>query len=128
MRLPLLPESQVGLDVRRVESCSTASHDLQSDQFDVQQGGLADEQGKGRSGRNMDEEDGYQFDEPFEVSLATFAHQVGGHSALFLMDSATVCKVLIPRELRFYQHAPDELRPFLAEYKGILFHSVVNTV
>jgi hypothetical protein len=65
-----------------------------------------------------DEEDDQFDDEPFEVALAPFAHQVGGHSALLLMDKSTVCKPLISRELRFYEQAPDALRPFLASYKG----------
>ncbi|XP_046852364.1 inositol hexakisphosphate kinase 1-like isoform X3 [Xenia sp. Carnegie-2017] len=53
------------------------------------------------------------------VSLEPFAHQVGGHSTLQLLDKFTVCKPLFTKELRFYQDANPLFKPFLPEFKGV---------
>ncbi|XP_075538743.1 inositol hexakisphosphate kinase 1-like isoform X1 [Dermacentor variabilis] len=55
-----------------------------------------------------------------EAVLLPFAHQVGGHSRMLLLDPGTLCKPLIPRELHFYLHVPREMRPFVPAYKGVI--------
>ncbi|KAK8783756.1 hypothetical protein V5799_009880 [Amblyomma americanum] len=55
-----------------------------------------------------------------EAVLLPFAHQVGGHSRMLLLDPSTLCKPLIPRELHFYLHVPREMRPFTPAYKGVI--------
>ncbi|CAN7998527.1 unnamed protein product [Ixodes pacificus] len=52
--------------------------------------------------------------------LSPFAHQVGGHSQMLLLDQGTLCKPLIPRELHFYLHVPREMRQFVPSYKGVI--------
>ncbi|XP_054706230.1 inositol hexakisphosphate kinase 1-like [Uloborus diversus] len=54
------------------------------------------------------------------LQLEPFIHQVGGHSSMLQLDKDTICKPLIPRELNFYKSAPDSLKEFMAEFKGIL--------
>lgn len=50
--------------------------------------------------------------------LHPFAHQVGGHTQLMLLDHGTLCKPLIQRELLFYLNAPRGMRHFVPQYKG----------
>lgn len=52
------------------------------------------------------------------VTLQPFVHQVGGHTRMLLLDSATICKPLIVRELNFYRNIPPEIKPFTPEFKG----------
>lgn len=52
------------------------------------------------------------------VPLEPFVHQVGGHSSMMKFDEVSVCKPLIPREHRFYEELPSEMRPFIPEYRG----------
>lgn len=52
------------------------------------------------------------------VLLEPFIHQVGGHSSMMRYDDHTVCKPLIPREQRFYESLPPEMKEFTPEYKG----------
>lgn len=58
------------------------------------------------------------FNEPFQ--LEPFIHQVGGHSSMLQLDEHTICKPLIPQELNFYKAAPENLKQFMAEHKGII--------
>ncbi|XP_077554054.1 inositol hexakisphosphate kinase 1-like isoform X2 [Haemaphysalis longicornis] len=58
--------------------------------------------------------------EEAEAVLVPFAHQVGGHTRMLLLDPATLCKPLIPRELHFYLHVPRDMRPFVPAYKGVV--------
>lgn len=53
-----------------------------------------------------------------EIVLETFCHQVGGRSLILTYDRETVCKPLVPQELRFYLDLPQSLRPFTPHYKG----------
>ncbi|XP_031570742.1 inositol hexakisphosphate kinase 1-like [Actinia tenebrosa] len=55
-----------------------------------------------------------------EIVLETFCHQVGGRSLILTYDRNTVCKPLIPQELRFYLDLPQSLRPFTPHYKGVI--------
>lgn len=55
-----------------------------------------------------------------EAVLVPFAHQVGGHTRMLLLDPSTLCKPLIPRELHFYLHVPRDMRPFVPAYKGVV--------
>jgi len=50
--------------------------------------------------------------------LEPFIHQVGGHSPLFCLDSATVCKPYEEREHSFYSSMPDCLQAFTPQFKG----------
>ncbi|XP_035219914.1 inositol hexakisphosphate kinase 3-like [Stegodyphus dumicola] len=54
------------------------------------------------------------------LQLEPFIHQVGGHSSMLQLDEDTICKPLIPQELNFYKTAPDKLKEFLAEYRGVI--------
>ncbi|XP_015911686.1 inositol hexakisphosphate kinase 1 isoform X1 [Parasteatoda tepidariorum] len=54
------------------------------------------------------------------LQLEPFIHQVGGHSSMLQLDDETICKPLISQELNFYKSAPDSLREFMAEYKGVI--------
>lgn len=58
------------------------------------------------------------YNEPLQ--LEPFVHQVGGHSSMLQLDENTICKPLIPQELNFYKTAPDCLKQFMAEYKGVI--------
>lgn len=53
--------------------------------------------------------------------LHPFAHQVGGHTQLMLLDHSTLCKPLIQRELLFYLNVPRGMRNFVPQYKGTAF-------
>ncbi|KAL4655672.1 inositol hexakisphosphate kinase 1-like [Arapaima gigas] len=64
-------------------------------------------QGKGQGGR-------------LGVPLEPFVHQVGGHTSMMRYDDHTVCKPLIPREQRFYESLPPEMKEFTPEYKGVV--------
>jgi len=50
--------------------------------------------------------------------LEPFIHQVGGHSPLFCLDSATVCKPYEEREHNFYSSMPGCLQAFTPQFKG----------
>ncbi|XP_018494373.1 inositol hexakisphosphate kinase 1 [Galendromus occidentalis] len=52
--------------------------------------------------------------------LYPFAHQVGGHTQMLLLDKSTLCKPLINRELQFYLDMPRDLRPFTPQHKGVI--------
>ncbi|XP_064455595.1 inositol hexakisphosphate kinase 1-like [Ornithodoros turicata] len=52
--------------------------------------------------------------------LSPFAHQVGGHSQMLLLDPGTLCKPLIRRELHFYLNVPRDMRDFVPQYKGVI--------
>ncbi|XP_035231382.1 inositol hexakisphosphate kinase 2-like isoform X1 [Stegodyphus dumicola] len=52
--------------------------------------------------------------------LQPFAHQVGGHTQLLVLDHSTLCKPLIQRELHFYLNVPREMRNFIPLYKGVV--------
>ncbi|XP_029103640.1 inositol hexakisphosphate kinase 1 isoform X2 [Scleropages formosus] len=54
------------------------------------------------------------------VPLEPFVHQVGGHTSMMRYDDHTVCKPLIPREQRFYESLPPEMKEFTPEYKGVV--------
>ncbi|CAF3042660.1 unnamed protein product [Rotaria sp. Silwood2] len=54
------------------------------------------------------------------VQLSPFVHQVGGHSSMFQYDKNTLCKLLAPPELDFYQSIPDSLKKFTPEFRGIV--------
>ncbi|KAG8187650.1 hypothetical protein JTE90_005503 [Oedothorax gibbosus] len=54
------------------------------------------------------------------LQLEPFIHQVGGHSSMLQLDEDTICKPLISQELNFYKTAPDALKEFMAEYKGMI--------
>ena len=54
--------------------------------------------------------------------LARFPHQVAGHSPL-LSHAGTICKPLIPQELRFYSQLQTQLpcmAPFVPKFYGVL--------
>lgn len=53
-----------------------------------------------------------------EVSLKPLHDQVGGHTRLLLLNSATICKPLNPRELDFYENLPADIQEFVPSYKG----------
>lgn len=55
-----------------------------------------------------------------EAVLQPFAHQVGGHTRLMMLDSSTLCKPLIQRELQFYLNIPRDMRHFTPRYKGVI--------
>jgi len=50
--------------------------------------------------------------------LEPFIHQVGGHSPLFCLDHATVCKPYEEREHTFYSSMPDCLLAYTPQFKG----------
>jgi len=50
--------------------------------------------------------------------LEPFIHQVGGHSPLFCLDPATVCKPFEEREHIFYTQMPDCLLAYTPQFKG----------
>ena len=50
--------------------------------------------------------------------LEPFIHQVGGHSPLFCLDAATVCKPYEEREHSFYSSMPDCLQAYTPQFKG----------
>ncbi|KAL4646347.1 inositol hexakisphosphate kinase 1-like [Arapaima gigas] len=52
------------------------------------------------------------------VLLEPFFHQVGGHTSMMRYDDHTICKPLNPREQRFYESLPPEMKEFTPEYKG----------
>ncbi|CAF0768993.1 unnamed protein product [Adineta ricciae] len=52
------------------------------------------------------------------IQLSPFSHQVGGHSTMFQYDKNTLCKVLDPPELYFYQSMPESLKKFTPEFRG----------
>lgn len=52
------------------------------------------------------------------IVLETFCHQVGGRSLILTYDRETVCKPLVPQELKFYLDLPQSLRAFTPHYKG----------
>ncbi|CAF1064590.1 unnamed protein product [Rotaria sordida] len=54
------------------------------------------------------------------IQLSPFIHQVGGHSSMFQYDKNTICKLLAPAELDFYQSMPDSLKKFTPEFRGIV--------
>ncbi|CAL1273299.1 unnamed protein product [Larinioides sclopetarius] len=54
------------------------------------------------------------------LQLEPFIHQVGGHSSMLQLDEVTICKPLISQELNFYKSAPDNIKEFMAEYKGLI--------
>ncbi|GAB6031039.1 hypothetical protein CHUAL_007853 [Chamberlinius hualienensis] len=66
---------------------------------------------------NMAEENGE--DDPV-VTLQPFVHQVGGHTQMLLLDSATICKPLNVREMNFYRNIPPEIKPFSPAFKGVI--------
>lgn len=43
---------------------------------------------------------------------------MSGHTQLMLLDSSTICKPLIERELFFYLNIPESLHSFVPRYKG----------
>ncbi|KAF6209207.1 hypothetical protein GE061_014952 [Apolygus lucorum] len=47
-------------------------------------------------------------------------NQVGGHTRLLLLDEGTICKPLNKRELEFYQNIPEEIKPYVPKYKGVM--------
>ena len=53
------------------------------------------------------------------ICLEPFIHQVGGRSTL-LVFSDTVCKPINTRELTFYETLPQELKPFVPEFRGLI--------
>ncbi|BES96349.1 Inositol polyphosphate kinase [Nesidiocoris tenuis] len=55
-----------------------------------------------------------------EVALLPLNNQVGGHTRLLLLDEGTICKPLNKRELEFYQNIPEEIKPFVPKYKGVM--------
>ncbi|CAF1412056.1 unnamed protein product [Rotaria magnacalcarata] len=52
--------------------------------------------------------------------LSPFIHQVGGHSSIFQYDKNTICKILAPSELDFYQSMPESLKNYTSEFRGIV--------
>lgn len=46
--------------------------------------------------------------------------QVGGHSSMFQYDPDTICKLLEPPELDFYQSMPEQLKSYTPEFRGIV--------
>ncbi|CAF1149343.1 unnamed protein product [Rotaria sp. Silwood1] len=54
------------------------------------------------------------------IQLSPFIHQVGGHSSMFQYDKNTICKLLAPPELDFYQSMPNSLQKFTPEFRGIV--------
>ncbi|XP_066997568.2 inositol hexakisphosphate kinase 1 [Anabrus simplex] len=62
-------------------------------------------------------------EKPFKnnyVHLEPFIHQVGGHSSMLCLDEATVCKPLVPRELKFYQTLPEPVQKFTPKFYGVI--------
>jgi inositol-hexakisphosphate kinase len=55
------------------------------------------------------------------IVLETFSHQVGGRSLILTYDRDTVCKPLVPQEMRFYLDLPQSLQPFTPNYKGKMY-------
>ena len=53
-----------------------------------------------------------------EPRLQLFPHQVGGHMRMLAWEEHLM-KPAIARELYFYKHAPDVLRPFMASFHGV---------
>ncbi|KAK7871697.1 hypothetical protein R5R35_009054 [Gryllus longicercus] len=60
------------------------------------------------------------------VHLEPFIHQVGGHSSMLCLDEATVCKPLVPRELKFYQTLPEPVQKFVPKFYGVIQVQVVQ--
>ena len=54
------------------------------------------------------------------VHLDLFDHQVSGHHLMLRYDDTTLCKSLTPREQKFYENLPEELKEFVPEYRGNL--------
>ncbi|XP_041357349.1 inositol hexakisphosphate kinase 1-like [Gigantopelta aegis] len=54
------------------------------------------------------------------VHLDLFDHQVSGHHLMLQYDDTTLCKSLTPREHRFYENLPHELKQFVPEYRGVI--------
>ncbi|KAG2463567.1 IP6K3 kinase, partial [Polypterus senegalus] len=54
------------------------------------------------------------------VWLRPFTHQVGGHAGIMCYDKTTICKPLVSQEQVFYESLPADLRPFTAQYKGLI--------
>ncbi|CAF3298367.1 unnamed protein product [Rotaria socialis] len=52
--------------------------------------------------------------------LSPFIHQVGGHSSMFQYDKNTICKILAPSELDFYQSMPESLKNYTSKFRGIV--------
>lgn len=112
MRIPLVPIS-VPLDDDEIARQTEVLRERQLPKDE--------EQGSCSSVMDEIEDEEHNIEETFDgITLAPFTHQVGGHTTLFLLDEVTICKPLIPKELRFYQHAPEELRPFRAAFIGKL--------
>ena len=53
------------------------------------------------------------------ITLEPFIHQVGGRSTILVFDQ-TICKPINERELTFYKTIPQELKPFVPEYRGLI--------
>src|ERR1700755_1871888 len=53
------------------------------------------------------------------ISLEPFIHQVGGRSTILVFDQ-TICKPVNNRELTFYETLPEELKPFVPEFRGLI--------
>jgi len=53
------------------------------------------------------------------IMLEPFIHQVGGRSTI-LMYGQNVCKPVNLRELAFYETVPEELKPFVPEFRGVI--------
>lgn len=53
------------------------------------------------------------------IILEPLIHQVGGRSTI-LVFGQTVCKPNNPQELTFYQTLPQQLKPFVPEFRGLI--------
>lgn len=60
-----------------------------------------------------------QLNEENGITLEPFIHQVGGRSTL-LVFGQTICKPINSRELTFYETLPQELKPFVPEFRGLI--------
>lgn len=61
--------------------------------------------------------DGNSFE---EFQLEPFIHQVGGQSSILQLDDTTICKYLNLQELNFYTSIPDQLKPLVPDFKGVV--------
>ncbi|XP_039265305.2 inositol hexakisphosphate kinase 1-like [Styela clava] len=64
---------------------------------------------------------------PGSVTLEPYVHQVTGRSHMLALNSTTICKSLIPRELLFYTSIPEDLKPFVPDVKGVLYAQLAES-
>ena len=54
--------------------------------------------------------------------LQAFRHQVGGNFLIMEIDRDWICKPMLSRERLFYETAPEPIKQFIPQYRGIYIY------